>query len=85
MKTVVTEHVAAELNGEFWGVQDADYGHGGYTIQGFGPIEKASLSDPKRCRKPGDLVAQSQTDLVEQLRPARLVRVRVTKTWEVLP
>lgn len=65
-----TEGVVIELNGKYWGIvyQDAHDG----TAYDWGELAKATLQDPKWCKKPTDITYGSSPD-VKKLALARLV------------
>lgn len=82
--TRVREGVVAELEGSYWGVQEEDSGGPGpWKAWGFGPIQKAHVSDPRYCKNPEDMTYPSNERDRALLRRARLVPVRITTTWEV--
>jgi hypothetical protein len=76
---IVEAGVVAELYGEFFGVQYAD---GQCTEYGFGPIEKAKISDPKYCKKPSDMTYKGSY-VESKLKAAVLRQVIKTTTYEV--
>jgi hypothetical protein len=78
-KEIVRDGVVAELAGEYWGVQ---YQDGHCTAFGFGPIEHATVSDPRFCKHPCDLTYRGSSDIVK-LNGATLIPVRVTTIYEV--
>lgn len=79
IKRTIETGVVAELNGKYWGCQYDDDRH--CYSDGFGPIEKAEVSDPRYCRVPTDLTYARSPD-VKQLRKAKLLKVKVTTIYE---
>ena len=83
-----TAGVVAEYNGRFWGTQYED-GHS--TSYGYGPIEKARVSDPEYCKKPTDMTwdprnTNGYNPNYDELKKGRLVAVRSrTVYWVDLP
>lgn len=83
LKTIVKSGVVAEYQGQYWGVQHAD-GHS--TSYGWGPIEKAHISDPQYCRQATAMTWTPRPDSpynpdYEALKKARLISVSLTQTW----
>ncbi len=74
-----TEGVVIELNGKYWGIvyQDAHDG----TAYDWGELAKATLQDPKYCKKPTDVTYGSSPDM-KRLAPARLVPATKTVVIE---
>lgn len=78
---VVKSGFVAELNGKYWGVQERDGGHGGYTRRGFGPIQNATIvSSLDYVKTPASIDSRQYA---EALQGARMVPLRVTTTYEV--
>lgn len=75
-KVQIIEGVVAEYNGKYWGIQD-------YDTTGFGDIEKASISNPKYCRKPTDKTSKNCVSDFNDLSKAKLVSVKKTITTEI--
>jgi hypothetical protein len=84
METSMNEQtgVVAELDGQYWGCQRPGGGHGEGDVMGFGPLERARISDPRYCTKPTDMVYRGSPD-ESKLKAARLVRVTKTTTFKV--
>jgi len=72
--------VAAELNGEFWGVQ---YKEGEGTRYDFGPIENAMVADPKLCKCAKDMMSWGGSCHEDQLKKATLRTVTKTCVYEI--
>lgn len=77
--TVVVEGVVAELNGEYWGSQ---YYGGSPTANGFGPIERAAIADPRLCCSAVNFL-DGKSPYLPQLSKARLVKIKKTVQYEV--
>lgn len=76
---LIEEGVVAEYEGGYWGLQYED----GYSSEyGFGSIFKATISDPKYCKKPTDMTYRGSRHL-EKLEKASLRTVAKTTTYEV--
>lgn len=71
--------VVAELNGKFWGIQ---YEDGRERNEDFGPIEKATISNPRYCGRPEDMVYAGHPRR-NVLTRARLLPITVTTIYEV--
>lgn len=78
---IVETGVVAELDGGFFGIQ---YEDGRSTSYGFGPIEKATIREPRFCRKPTDMTWRD-SHMVEPLSRATLKTITKTTTYEVTP
>lgn len=77
--------VVAEYSGKFWGVQYED-GHS--TVSDFGPIENASVCDPRYCRSPTDMTHNpantgGYNPSFEKLSKAKLVPVTIKTVYAV--
>lgn len=77
-KTQIIEGVVAEYNGKFWGVEYSD-GYG--ETKNFTDIENADICDAKYCTKATDM---SNRNTYDDLKKARLRKVKVTKIYEIL-
>lgn len=71
--------VVAELNGKYFGLQYEDSQCRSY---GFGPIEKATISDPDFCQQPERLTYKGSPD-ERELKKATLRTIKKTITWEI--
>lgn len=84
-KTIVREGVIAEYNGKYWGEEYAD--HGCKCMNFMDSIEKAEISNPEHCKEPTDKTWTPQHGRYnpdyERLKLARLVKVKITTTYEV--
>lgn len=82
-KIKIIEGVVAEYKGRYWGVQEEDARS---TCSGFGEFDKASMCDPRFCKKPTDMT-WTPTDGrynrdYEELNKAKLVFAKKTITIE---
>jgi len=81
MKSIkVIEGVVAEYNGKFWGTQ---YKDGYCTVNDFGDLQKATISDSKYCTKPTDKTydpanTNGYNPDYDKLLKAKLVKVKKT-------
>lgn len=80
VKTVVVEGLVAEFDGKYWGTQ---YEDGQCTINDFGNIDKAKISESELLTNPCDLTYRGSPDTAK-LGKAKLVRVKVTTVYEIL-
>lgn len=78
-KTIVEGGLVAERGGKYWGVL---YEDGRSCTRGFGPIEKATIADPKYARVPEDMVYSRSPDRRE-LKKAKFKRVSKTTVFKV--
>jgi hypothetical protein len=86
MSEIIVEGVAAEYNGKYWGIQYQD-GHS--TSSDFGELDKATISDPRYCKKPTDMTYDPKNNGgrnpdYDKLGKARLVPIRKTIKVELL-
>lgn len=79
---VIKEGIVIEKNGQYWGVVYEGGGHGdGGTAYGYGPLEKATIHDPRYVLHAEDVTYQ-RSPYVRELRGGKLVKVRSTVTTE---
>lgn len=71
MKTIKDIYVI-QYGDKFWGTQYAD-GHS--TSEGYGPIEKAKIVNPKYCLRPEDATYRG-SHYVKELRKGKIVGYR---------
>lgn len=81
MKAITTQGVAVEWQGRYW-CEAHHGGHGEGMFSGWGPIERARISDPRYCRRPIDMTYRGSPDEAE-LSKGRMVRVTKTVTYVV--
>jgi hypothetical protein len=81
-KVEIIEGVAAEFEGEFWGLQDGL----GSQYEWFGNLFNAKIFEPLHCKKPTDITWYADNmhnPKYEALKKAKLVKVKKTITTEV--
>lgn len=84
-KRIEKTGVVAEFEGEYWGIQYAD---GQCTVEDFGPIEKADVSNPEFCTKPTDKTWTPRPDSpynpdYEKLQKATLKKIIIETIYKV--
>lgn len=84
MKTVIVQGLVVEYKGLYWGVIYSGGGHGEGEACGWGPIERAKITDPRYVKLTTDMTYEGSSDAFE-LRKGRFVSVIKTITFEVSP
>jgi len=81
MKRVTKKRVGvvAEKDGKYWGVQRKD-SH--FTVEGFGDITTANISNPKFCKRPTDMT-YGRSPYIRDLKQAVLKKVIIKTTYEI--
>jgi hypothetical protein len=84
IKKIEKSGVVAMSPKGYWGVQHED---GQSRSEGFGPIENATVSDPRYCTKPTNMTwnpanTNGHNPYYDQLRSAVLVPIKITTTYE---